>query len=388
VAREEGFRASDERSQLVQSKGHIRRLLRELNLPESADQVVQRPKYWTPDFCWLFFDRCDELIFDDPQEGLGAAEVAPELASLVSKFSRDAGSHASLSLRALGVLASAYRAVGDLEQAEETYLEALALTRTERLSEVDVANLFFRISVLRSFQNRLDEALGFATDSVQIYRRSNRASREQHLGEALTIRGYAYFQSENYAAAMKDWSEALSCTDPKKRPRVYHSATHNLACGLVANTVDPRSLSAIERCLRQARKFLSKRPRSLLKLRLIWLEGMIMIRFGSTRRGEAALMSARRSFIEMEAPFDMALVSLTLGKYLSQTKQFEELRALANETQKLFSVFCADRQANRALALWKEGVAARAFSARGFETAWQAVQRRGAVAAQGKPHLV
>ena len=372
----------------MQSKGHIRRLIRELDLPESADQVIQRSKYWTPEFCWLFFDRCDELIFDDPQAGLGAAEMAPELASLVAKFCRGSDSSATLSLRALGVLASAYRAVGELEQAEETYQEALALAGTERLPEVDLANLFFRIAVLRSFQDRLDEAHRFASQSVQIYRRSDLASRELHLGEALTIRGYVCFQSEDYASAMKDWSEALSCTDPKKRPRVYHSATHNLACGLVANTVDPRSLSAVERCLRQARKFLSKRPRSLPKLRLIWLEGVIMIRFGSTRRGEVALMTARRSFIEMEAPFDMALVSLALGKYLSQSKQFDEAKALASETQELFRVLCSDRQTHRALELWKEGVLARAFSVERFEAAWQIIQQRAFLASEGKSRIL
>ena len=137
---------------------------------------------------------------------------------------------------------------------------------------------------------------------------------------------------------MKDWSEAIQCTDPRTRPRVHHCASYNLAYGLVAReTVDSRSLSAVEKHLNMAREFLSKRPRSKQKLFLVWLQGIIMIRFGSTRRGEAAFKTVRRGFIKMKAAFEFALVSLDLGRYLYRSGELEELKALAVETQQLFS---------------------------------------------------
>ena len=366
----------------MQSEEHIRRLVRELDLPDQADQVIQRPKYWTVAFCRLFLEKCDELIFDDAQAGLRVAEVAPELASLVARFSREKRSIAPLRVRARAVLGSAQRATGDLEQAEATYWEAVRITRKEKIPAAETANLLFRISVLKSVQNRLEESLSFAEKSVEIYRRSSREVRQRHLGEALIIRGYSHVLAGEIASAMKDWSEALSCTDPKKKPRVYLCASHNLACGLVAYTIDPRSLSVIERCLRQARKCLSKRPRSLPKLRLIWLEGMIMIRFGSTRRGEAALKTARQGFIDLQAPYDMALVSLVLGRYLKQNHQPIELKALAIETQQWFSVICSDKQTNRALYLWKEAVLAKTLSSENFDAAWRTVQRRAMASAR------
>lgn len=45
----------------MQSERHIKRLVRELELPEQADLVIQRRKYWTPRFASLYLAQCDEL---------------------------------------------------------------------------------------------------------------------------------------------------------------------------------------------------------------------------------------------------------------------------------------------------------------------------------------
>ncbi len=107
-----------------------------------------------------------------------------------------------------------------------------------------------------------------------------------------------------------------------------------------------------------------------------WLQGIIMMRFGSTRRGEAVLRTARRGFIEMEAAFELALVSLDLGRYLYRSGKLDELKALAVETQQLFSTLCADPQANQALAVWKDAVPARTVSTEAFAATWENVQQR------------
>ena len=361
----------------MQSHEHIKRLIRELDLPDQADQVIQRAKYWSPAFCWLYFEKCDELIFDDGHAGLQAAEVGPELVALVHRFHREHEPRAPLRLRALGVLGSAFRAVGDLDQAEVTYQAGLCLLKQGEVSAADKANFWFRLAVLRSVQNRMDEALELANSSLRVYRTSSELIRRQHFGEALVIRGYLHGSMGNTAAAMKDMSEALSCTDPKARPRVHHCASHNLAHSLVIRgAVDSRSLANVESHLAKARRFLSKRPRSKQKLILVWLQGNIMIRFGSTRRGEAALKNARQGFVEMEVPFEFALVSLDLGRYLYRSQELDELRTLAIETEQLFSMMCADRRANQALVVWRDAVLAQTISTEAFVTAWRTVQQQ------------
>ena len=360
-----------------QSQEHIKQLIQELDLPSQASQVLQQAKYWTQAFCWLYFEMCDDLIFDDGHAGLQAAEVGPELVSLVSRFSRDSEPCSPLRLRALGVLGSAYRTSGDLIQAEEIYQDGLRLLREEHIPAPEQANFMFRLAILRSVQNRMPEALRLASGSIRTYRAASKALRQRHLGEALVIRGCLYGMAGDTSAAMKDLSEALSCTDPRARPRIYHCASHNLAYSLVVKgAVDSRSLSTVENYLTKARKFLRKRPRSRQKLQLVWLQAIIMMRFGSTRRGEAALKTARRGFLEMGAAFEFALVSLDLGRYLYRNLEFDELRMLAIETQQLFSTLCSDPRANQALTIWKEAVLAKTVSREAFVVAWQSVQQR------------
>ncbi len=88
---------------------HVRRLARELALPDGADRVIQRPKYWNPNFCWLYFERCDELIWEAPEDGLVAAEVGPELVRLTEL--QTCQSHDRLMLRARVVLGTGYQPV-------------------------------------------------------------------------------------------------------------------------------------------------------------------------------------------------------------------------------------------------------------------------------------
>ncbi len=137
----------------MSSQQHIRRLARELVLPDQADLVIQRPKYWNPGFCWLYFERCDALIADVPADGLIAAEVCPELVYLTHTVTREPQDR--LRLRALAVLGSGYRATDDLDQAEETYKAAFKLIKnSDSILQSDAANVLFRFSYVLCFRNR------------------------------------------------------------------------------------------------------------------------------------------------------------------------------------------------------------------------------------------
>ncbi len=363
----------------MQSDHHIKRLARELNLPDDADLVIQREKYWTVPFCWLYFDRCDALAFDDPHAGLRASEVAPELVSLTERFSRLEDSVAPLRVRALAVYGSASRASGDLEQADRLYREALTLTKSKGFPQTEAANLFFRVAALRYVQGKADIALQLANRSVSIYERADESTRRCHLGEALTVRGWIYSTEHRFAEAMQDYSAVLACTDPKALPRVALCAEHNLACDLVGHPIDSMSLSTIEGHLSRARKLLTSRRRSLPKLRVLWLQGMICMRFGSTRRGMRALNHARRGFIDMEAPFEMALVSLAIGEHLMKDRSYNELRELACDTVRRFEEMCTDQKTSRALFIWKESVAAKTVSAQVFTRTWRILKEQSFV---------
>ncbi|MCP3958481.1 MAG: hypothetical protein GY719_11565 [bacterium] len=360
----------------MQTERHIRRLVQELVLPDQADQVIQRPKYWTAFFCQLFFDRCDELIFDHPQIGLESAQYGPELVELTARETRIDEEEASLRLRAIGVVGSAHRACDDLEAAADTYELGFNLLSKEQIGKDEKANFFFRVAVLRYCQNRIEQAFDLAEQAVSIYRETTDDIKAKHLGEALTIRGFLSKMVSDHGSAAKDFSEAVRCTDPKKYERIHHVASHNLAWALAESSIDQRALGAVAKHLREGRRFLAKRPRSRQKFRMLWLEATIMLRLGSTRRGEAHMRKARQGFIDLENGFDLALVSFDLVEFVSQHEQWEEARQLATETVELFGAVCADKQANDALELWSDAVSAKSLTKEMLTSTRETIQQR------------
>lgn len=352
---------------------HIKRLARELSLPEQAELVIQRPKFWTPDFCWLYFERCDDLIFDDPQAGLHAAQVAPELAELTQRMMRTP--QPRLHLRGLAVLGSAFRRVDELDQAEDTYKLAFRILQRENVPRWDQANLLFRFATLRTFQHRFEDAGEFADSAVGIYRQAPIEIRQLHLGEALIVRGYVHRRVNEGDLAMTDFGEALSCTQAKLRPRTFYSAVHNLACGMVVGAVLPRTLGNIERYVAQARRFFNKKPRSLPKMKLLWLQGMVMMRFGSIRSGEKALFRVQSGFLRMNNIVEMALVNITLAQHYFRTRRLEELKALAVETHELCQERCKHQHIQHAVSVWKDAVLARTVSTQSFANTWRLLEK-------------
>lgn len=358
----------------MSSEEHARRLLRELVLPDEADLVVQRPKYWTEAFCWLFFDACDQLISELPEDGLVVAEVCPELAYLTQTVTRQ--SQDRLRLRALAVLGSAYRANENLDQAEEVYREAFGLIRgSDVVLQTDAANVLFRFSYVLCFRRQYEQAVDVASQSIGIYREAPDDVRWRHLGEALSARGFIHHLNGHQALAMKDWGEAVARTDVKQTPRVFYAVVHNLALGIMESTVLPRDLSAIEKWITRATRYFSSRPLSVPKMKVLWLRGMVQCRFGSTRRGEASYQKAIDGFLKLGCVVEMALVSVTLGKRLYQEHRHEELETLAAETNDACERLCQFDDIKRAIFIWRETIVAKTVSKEVFATTWRLLER-------------
>ncbi len=356
------------------SSEHVKRLARELVLPDEADVVIQKPKYWTPAFCWRYFELVDQLISEVPAHGLAAAEVCPELVYLTQTVARQPQDR--LQLRALAVLGSGYRAMDDLDQAEEVYREAFELIRgSESIQRYDAANVLFRFSYVLCFRSRYEPAVRVASQSIAIYREAPEDIRRRHLGEALTARGYIHQFNGQSPLAMKDWGEAVSCTDVKLTPRVFFAGAHNLASGVMKSVAPPRDLSTIEKYVTQASRLYSGKPLSVPKMKVLWLRGMIQFRFGSTRVGEASYRKAIAGFLKLGEVVDMALVSVSLGKYLHREGRFEELQALAIETNDVCERLCRLDSIKSAVSIWKESILAKTISREVSARTWQVLER-------------
>lgn len=358
----------------MQSAEHVRRLARELVLPDQADLVIQRSKYWAPGFCWLYFKRCEELIWEAPEDGLVAAEVGPELVALTERQERQV--QPRLELRGLAVLGTASWATDDPNRAAEVFREAFDLIReSDSMLQSDVAYVLFRFSYVLCARDRYEQAVEVSNQSVAIYREAPRDVRRRRLGEALAARGYTHQNHGELALAMKDWAEAASCVKMRQAPRVFYTVVHNLAMGMMQGGLLADDLSCVERYVTRAGRSFSKKLLSVPKLKVCWIRALIMVRFGSTRRGEAMYRKMISGFLQLGEIVDVAFVRVTLGKQLQREGRLGELKALAMKTNEMCKGLGGHEAARRAVLIWKETVVAGTVTDEVVQTTWKVVEQ-------------
>lgn len=356
-------------------KRQARRLLRKLKLPSEAGRVLSDPRCWSEIFCVLYFELCDQMLFEHPRKGFRLARLAPQLAAKVSA-ARCGGNGlrpVELSVRAQALLGGAYRAIGDYPRADVAYRRAQELLDRHPISTVERANVDRRLAILRICQHRYVEALELAKRAIDSYHALERAD---DLARSLIIRGAARVAVGKHTAGIEDFGEALFLVNPKLVPRVYHSAIHNLAYAITDARIADFDLAAARRHVRRARRCIRNHRRSLPRAKLLWIEGLMFLKAGLGRRGEALLKSARQSFIGLDAPYEIALVSLDLAEIYLLDGRWRELQRLAAETFRLFQGLSADKEALRTLRYWREAVLAQTISDTAIATARQQLHQR------------
>ncbi len=334
------------------SDKHAKRLLRELDLPSNARKVLCHPSYWDPGFCRLYLDRCDEVIFHDPQAGLSLARVAPDLALLVPEGTtpEERLRHREQLVRAYATLGGAYRAVDRTQKADGPY--GLALKLADTILPQARGDLYVRMTVLRADQKRFDEAIGLGEKATEIFRP---LGLRNDLAAALAALGYAYVEAKRYSESLLISSEALCYSDPKVNDRVHYSATHNFAYAAVHSTdLDTISMALVK--IREARRLIKHHRRSIPKIKLYWVEGILMQKLFATRRAEALFIKARLGFMKLGAAYEFTLAGLDLSGVLCDERRWDELEVLAAGTFERFCERAVDEDAIAALLLWREAV--------------------------------
>ena len=327
-----------------------KRLMRKLDLPGQAAEVLTEAKYWSEAFCVLYFDRCDDVSSEDPRAAIPMAATGLVLARRVSSQHCGERRLRELAMRALACQGTAFRAAGRLEDSDRSYEEALSI---ESVSDLERADLLGRLAVLRKYQHRFDEAEKLLGRVIGICEKED--SNEQ-LGRFLAVRGAFFLSQDRIREALQDLSAALLHLDEKRNQREHDATLQNLAACLYHDkNARLEDLAETLRALKRSRRK-RRAGTTVPKLKLRWLEGLIEIRFGFTGRGELSLRGARRGLVQLRMPFDAALVSLDLSLLYLEEERYEEMQRLAAETYRIFQALSADRDAQAALLLWKQAV--------------------------------
>lgn len=334
------------------SEKYAKRLLSELHLPDDVAKVLRRPSYWDPRFVQLYFDRCEELIFRDPRVGLKVALIGPDLALLVPEDTRPDKLRASRErlVRAYAILGGAYRAVNQPHKADEPYRRALKLS--EAASPLVQADTFQRLAILRAFQKRFDEAIRLSERAAAFFRSKTMLLE---LSGALAAQAYVYTEAKKFSEALPVASEGLCYSDPKLNPRVHYSLTHNFAYA-AAHSIDLATLHQARIKIREARRLLTHHRRSIPKLKLYWVEGILMQKLFARGSAERLFEKARIGFLELGAVYESALATLDLSGLLYTEGRWTELELLAAEAFERFCAVAEDVDALAALNLWFQAV--------------------------------
>lgn len=338
------------------SLDYTKRLLARLDLEKAPEEVLDCPSYWDDTPCDLYFEACEELVYRDPKAALKAAEIAPRLATAVPEEDSPDGrrKHRDLLVRAHGILGSAFRSLGRHAEAWQSLNRASRLAR-KTISAQASTLLYRRLAYLAAAENKLDEALALAKKAKDV------SDSQNDLGAGFTVRGYVRVKLGLYSDAVRDFGKALSIIDPKRDPgkgepkRMRYAAVHNLLYAIAQNP-SPESLGDLRFYLREARKLVPAHRRSLPRYQLYWIEGLILLKLGSGRRGERLLHRAQAGFLEIGACFETALIGLDISEIYRDEGRWGELEELASETFRQFEALSADAEAIAALKLWKEAI--------------------------------
>ena len=333
--------------------------MRELEplLPSGAEIVLERQKYWDSGFAKLFFDYTEDLIFRDPVAGLAVADIARRLAHASpaeddARGRRESREHL---VRAYGLLGSARRAVGRLQEAADAYRTAMGFCRHRGVSRSCQGELDLQMVSLRASQKRYREALRLTDRAESLFRADG---NEAGLGRTFATRGAVLVYTGRFPEAVSTLGETLA--NYRLTPRVEFSAAANLGFA-VSQTDDPRGLEVAQAQLRRARRLAGPR-RSVQKSTLYWIEGRIFVRRGSTERAERSYRKALAGFLKFQTPYEIALVGLDLASLFRFSKRWTELEELAAETYRRFRELQEDAEALAALTIWLDGARARSLT--------------------------
>ncbi|MCP3957078.1 MAG: hypothetical protein GY719_04435 [bacterium] len=370
----------------MHSESWARRLLREMDNPR---ELLRRRRYWTPVFLRLYLDHVEEIRFRDPQAGLKLAKVGPRLALLVPESPGTTGrrEHRENLVRAHLVLAGAYRVAGRDVAADSEYEQAEQIADSETLSPIARADLSLRLATRGRrdslTRQRCAEALELVDAAAATYRVAKDGRR---LAEAHAVRGYILNEAGRFAEATQWHGQALTLAlrlerakpaDPADRAalaRVAESARTNMAHAVSQSGV-LTSLRAFEH-IGIAHRELHGRRNSLTRHLLQWTEGKLYQKLNRQDRAETRFKVARRGFVRLEVPWEIALVSLDLAALYRASGQWAELETLAADTFRRFRELCGDFEAIAALSLWVDAVEARKGAAAAIDTARGVLEAR------------
>lgn len=257
---------------------------------------------------------------------------------------------------AMAYEANAFRASGDLRQADERFRQVRHLVMDVGVTDTLVcAELEALEGSLRKDQRRLEEAVQLLQRSVLLYRVVEEPVQEARV---LLKLGATYnLQGDPHQAADVTHA-ALQALNPAEHACLYLYARYNLAHYFhsAGDQLAARDVLLVDANLYEGADRWMQKHRT-------WLEGKIHAAEDEPDEAEAAFLEVRNYFVERQVGFDVAAVSLDLCLLYLKQGRLPEVQRIAAETVELFAAQEVHREALSALILYRDAAVSQRASA-------------------------
>lgn len=313
----------------------------------SADEQILRvtceSRYAHP----LIVERLVELShtkrYKSPEEMLHLAELAHLTAEACTV--EVTGSREQLfDLKARGWMqyANALRVCNRFNDADQAFSEANRCHNEGTRDPLLHARLFEQVASLRTYQGRYRQAIELAEEAGEVYRELE----EKHsLASTMIQSAVASLYANEPEEAIGILNEAIPLIDQEKNPHLLLAACHNLVVSYVALDRPEQALSLYY----ETRGLYKDFEDDLILLRAGWQEGQLLRDLGHLEAAEAALLRARKGFVERNLSHEVALVSLDLAWVYVKLGRIEDLKQTVTQAIPIFQALRVGREAIAAL---------------------------------------
>jgi tetratricopeptide (TPR) repeat protein len=321
----------------------VRELYRRLLTHPAASRPgrVRGGEFDHPGLCRHLAESSADRIFEDPAEALGLARLGLGVAERLGDT--------ELLFQTRLELANALRVRGEIQEAEREVRQAGHELETLESPPFLEGRYHHLLTSLAGDQQRFGDALRHADRAIALFRRAGVGVWEC---EALVKKGHTLAQTLRPSDALRTLRRALPLLDPERHLRLFVICLHNIVAGLneLGYSIAARSLLADLKGLHE------RLGDEVNLLRFRWLEGTIRRDLGQLPEAEEAFREVQAGFLDLDLPYNAAIVSLHLAEvYLQQSRSYK-LRDLATRMFPVFQSRRIHREALAALIIFREAV--------------------------------
>lgn len=249
---------------------------------------------------------------------------------------------ADLNAQGLRQYGNALRVAGRLREAEDAFVEAQRLCSEGTGDPPLRAALLERVTSLRIFQRRFDQAISLADEAGRIY---HELGETRSVASTMVQKAIAQLYAGEVDSAIRTLNRAIPLIDHEGDPHLLLAACHNLIRCYIDKGQPEQALSIYF----EARSLYKDFQDPLIALRAGWQEGQLLRDLGHLQAAEAALLRARQGFVEKELFYETALVSLDVSAVYLKLGETQKLRECVAEMVPIFTALGVDREALAAL---------------------------------------